>query len=160
MLNQSYEPMSVCTVKRATILVLLDKAEMVEQKYGAVVRSQLTAVPCPSVIRVLRYIKSPYRKIELSRKNILRRDGQQCQYCGTKKLQLTIDHIMPRSRGGGSTWENLITACVKCNIRKGNRTPEEAHMPLLTTPRKPNHVAFLQHLSGEVEESWRQYLFM
>lgn len=83
-----------------------------------------------------------------------------CQYCGSPSAPLTIDHIIPRSRGGGDTWENLTTACIVCNNRKGNRTPEEARMRLLTQPRKPNHVLFLRQYIGRVDESWKPYLFM
>jgi len=159
-LNQSYEPISVCSAKKALLLLFLTKAEMVEQHAGIGIRSMRETYPYPSVIRLSAYLRVPFKKIELSRKNILRRDGFQCQYCGTRQPPLTVDHIIPRSRGGADQWENLTTACVKCNNRKGNRTPEEAHMKLLSVPRKPHHVLFLKHYAGKVDDTWRAYLFM
>lgn len=159
-LNQSYEPISVCSAKKALLLLVLTKAEMVEVRSSLVVRTVRERFPFPSVIRLSAYLRVPFRKIELSRKNILRRDGLRCQYCSTSHPPLTVDHVIPRSRGGNDTWENLTTACVKCNNKKGNRTPEEARMRLTTAPRKPHPVLFLKHYLGKVEETWRPYLFM
>jgi 5-methylcytosine-specific restriction endonuclease McrA len=102
----------------------------------------------------------PYRRVELSRKNILRRDGFRCQYCGSHSHPLTLDHVIPKSRGGGDAWENLVAACIPCNNRKGSRTPEEAGLRLLSYPRKPNHIVFLSHFMGKVDEPWKQYLFI
>lgn len=133
---------------------------MVEQRTTLAVRTVREAYPFPSVIRLSAYLRVPFKRIELSRKNILRRDGFQCQYCGGKTPPLTVDHIIPRSRGGPDQWDNLVSACVRCNNKKGNRTPEEARMPLLSIPRKPHHVLFLKHYAGKVEETWRPYLFM
>ena len=133
---------------------------MVEARSSLAVRSIRSTYPYPSVIRLCAYLRVPFKKIELSRKNILRRDGFQCQYCATRKPPLTVDHIIPRSRGGGDQWENLTAACVKCNNRKGNRTPEESNMPLLSSPRRPHHVLFLKHYAGKVDDTWRPYLFM
>lgn len=158
-LNQSYEPILICSVRKALLLLLLDKAELVETRNGSLIRSVRHAYPYPSVIRLHAYIRMPYKKVELSRRNILRRDGFACQYCGTRSAPLTIDHVIPRSRGGGDTWENLVTACIPCNNRKGNRTPEEAGMRLRNVPRKPNHIVFLRNFMGSVESEWRPYLF-
>ena len=159
-LNQSYEPISVCSAKKALLLLFLTKAELVEQHDFLVIRSVRDSYPYPTVIRLGAYLRVPFKKIELSRKNILRRDGFQCQYCNSRKPPLTVDHIIPRSRGGADQWENLATACVKCNNRKGNRTIEEAGMPLLSVPRKPHRVLFLKHFAGKVDDTWRPYLFM
>ncbi|MCS7000627.1 MAG: HNH endonuclease [Bacteroidota bacterium] len=158
-LNQSYEPILICSVKKALLLLFLNKAELVESRNGAVIRSVRAAYPFPSVIRLHAYIHLPYKKVELSRRNILRRDGFACQYCGTRSAPLTIDHVIPRSRGGNDTWENLVTACIPCNNRKGNRTPEEAGMRLRSVPRKPNHIVFLRNFMGTIEQEWRPYLF-
>ncbi|MCX8050874.1 MAG: HNH endonuclease [Chlorobi bacterium] len=158
-LNQSYEPISICSVRKACLLLLLKKAELVEARDGYVIRSVRNTYPFPSVIRLQSYIRVPYKKVEPSRRNILRRDGYACQYCGTRSATLTIDHVVPRSRGGGDTWENLVTACVPCNNRKGNRTPEEAGMRLRSVPRKPNHIVFLRNFMGSLEAEWRPYLF-
>lgn len=159
-LNQSYEPISICSTKKALLLLFLFKADVVEVHESRLLRSVRESYPCPSVIRLCAYLRVPYRKIELSRKNILRRDGFKCQYCGTTAPTLTVDHIIPRSRGGSDQWDNLTTACVSCNNRKGNRTPDEANMKLLTPAKKPHHVMFLKHYVGKVDETWRPYLFM
>jgi 5-methylcytosine-specific restriction endonuclease McrA len=101
----------------------------------------------------------PYRRILLSRKNVLRRDGQRCQYCGNRD-SLTVDHVYPKSRGGPDTWENLVAACVPCNNRKGNRTPDEANMKLRRRPFRPSHVMFIRDYVGSLEETWKPYLFL
>lgn len=142
------------------ILLFLTKAEIVVARQNRSIRTISRVFPFPSVIRLIQYIKMPYKKIELSRKNILRRDDAQCQYCGTKKGTMTLDHIIPKSWGGTDTWDNLITACVKCNNKKGNRTPEEAKMPLRKKPRKPHYIIFLKQYLGSGENEWKQFLFM
>lgn len=159
-LNQSYEPISVCSVKKALLLLFLTKAEMVECREGIALQSMNALYPFPSVIRLSSYIRVPYKKVELSRKNILRRDNFRCQYCGSHTHPLTLDHIQPRSRGGRDSWENLVAACIPCNNRKGSRTPDEAGMKLASIPRKPNHIVFLKHFMGKVEEPWKPYLFV
>lgn len=152
--------MSVCNVRKAVILLYLGKAELIEAHRSLQVRSVSMSMPFPSIVRLSVYIHIPYKKIILSRKNILRRDGHRCQYCNRGDVSLTVDHIVPRSAGGEDTWENLITACVECNNRKGNRIPERAHMQLLRKPIKPNHVTFIRHFVGRVDERWKPYLFM
>lgn len=159
-LNQSYEPISICSTRKALLLLLLTKAEVVEQRPSYSIRSVRASFPFPSVIRLSAYLRVPYKKIELSRKNILRRDAFRCQYCGRGGAPLTIDHVIPRSRGGEDQWENLVCACIHCNNKKGNRTPDEAHMRLRSVPRKPHHILFLKHYLGAVDETWRPYLFM
>ncbi len=159
-LNQNYEPMSVCNVKKAIILLFLGKAELIEAANGKVLHSVSMTMPFPSVVRLSLYIRVPYKKIILSRKNILRRDGHRCQYCGRGDLPLTIDHVIPRSRNGEETWENLVCACVHCNNKKGDRTPEEASMQLIRKPIRPNHVTFIRHFVSNVDERWKPYLFM
>lgn len=159
-LNQNYEPMSVCNVQKAVILLYLGKAELIAKYDGRVLRSVTTSIPVPSIVRIGMYIKIPYKKIVLSRKNILRRDNHKCQYCGSTESPLTIDHVVPKARGGEETWENLITACIRCNNRKGDRTPEEAHLTARSTPRRPSHLLFLKHVAGHVDEQWKPYLYM
>ncbi|MCO5250112.1 MAG: HNH endonuclease [Candidatus Kapabacteria bacterium] len=160
MLNQSYEPITVCSAKKAFLLIYLLKAELVEVRTNKSIRTINRAFPYPSVIKLVSYIKMPYKRIDLSRKNILKRDNHRCQYCGKKTLDITIDHIIPKSRGGMDTWDNLVAACVRCNNRKGNRTPDEAGMKLLSKPRRPNHIMFLKQYIGRTEDSWRPFLFM
>ncbi len=117
-------------------------------------------MPFPSIVKLSMYVKVPYKRIILSRKNILRRDGHRCQFCGRSDLTLTIDHVMPISRGGEDSWENLVCACVKCNNRKGDRTPDEAAMPLIRRPMRPNHVSFISHFVARMDERWKPYLFL
>ena len=157
-LNQSYEPLTICSPQRAIALIFLAKAEILETYKDRFLRTVNRKYALPSVIRLHQYVKMPFRSVEISRKNIIKRDGAKCQYCGTK-IQLTIDHVLPKSRGGEDTWDNLVTACIKCNNSKGNRTPKEANMKLMTIPKKPNYIVFLRTTLGNIEENWKQYLF-
>jgi len=158
-LNLNYEPMSVCSAKRAIILLYLEKAEMIERNHEYV-HSVSTAIPLPSIVRLSRMIHVPRKRILLNRKNIIKRDSHQCQYCGTHEGPVTVDHITPKDQGGEDTWENLVCACTKCNSKKRNRTPKEAGMILLRNPRKPGYLFFIQHLIGIPDERWKPYLFM
>ncbi len=159
LLNQNYEPMSVTSAKKAIVLIYLGKAEIIE-RHPYLVRSVSTVLPMPSIVRLVRFIQVPRKRILLTRRNILKRDGHRCQYCGTTRSPLTVDHVVPRDHGGTDSWENLVCACVRCNTRKGNRTPEEAGMRLLRQPRKPNNLFFIQHFVGVSDERWKPYLFM
>jgi len=159
LLNRNYEPMSVVSARKAVVLIYLQKVEIIE-RHKAMVRSVTIAIPLPSIVRLVKYAPVPRKRIVLSRRNILKRDGQRCQYCGTAKPPLTIDHVIPRNRKGRDTWENLVTACIKCNNKKGNRTPEEAGMKLLRQPRRPSQLYFIQHFVGVSDHRWKPYLFM
>lgn len=159
-LNQNYEAMSICNVQRAVILLYLGKAELVASKNSKKIRSVSRAVPYPTIVRLMIYIRVPYKKIVLSRKNILRRDGYRCQYCSRGDVTLTIDHIVPKSKGGDDTWENLVAACVNCNNKKGDRTPEESKMTLYKKPTKPSHITFMKHFVGKIDDEWKPYLYM
>jgi len=159
-LNHNYEPLSVCNVRKAVILLYLGKAELVEARNGDLVRSVRISMPLPSIVRLSLFVRVPYKKIILSRKNILRRDSHRCQYCGRGDVPLTVDHIIPKARGGTDSWENLVCACVRCNNKKGDRTPADSHMQLHRKPFRPNHVMFLRNFSGRVDEGWKPYLFM
>src|SRR5688572_31554523 len=156
-LNQDYSAISLCSVHKAFILLYLEKAEMLEKSESGLLRSVSVTYPKPSVIRLQRYVHIPYKGITLSRHNIMRRDHFQCQYCGSNK-NLTLDHLFPRSRGGKSSWSNLITACNGCNTRKGDRTPEEAGLVLKQLPKKPTLVAFLRLQASNYHQSWSNYL--
>lgn len=158
-LNQDYRAVSVCSVERAVVLLLLRKAEMVHAHPARVIRSARAQHPWPSIVRLKVYVQVPYRGIMLTRRNVLRRDRYRCQYCGTGE-RLTIDHVLPKSRGGQDTWENLVAACVPCNNRKGNRTPEEAGMQLARPPFRPSHVMFIRDYVGTFDEQWKPYLFL
>ena len=158
-LNQNYEPLSVCSVRRAMLLIMRGKAEAVE-KLEAVVRSVSQEFAVPSVVRLERYIYAPRRRVVLSKRNVLKRDRNQCQYCGRHDGKLTIDHVVPRTRGGPSTWENMVCACSACNNKKGERRPEQVGMKLRRTPKRPNNVSFLRNLMGAGHQRWKPYLFI
>ncbi len=159
-LNQNYEPLTVCSVKRAVVMMLLGKVEMIETMDGHMLHSVSTAIRVPSVVRLGFYVKVPRKRIFLSRKNIIKRDGHRCMYCGRSEGSMTVDHVIPKRMGGRDTWENLVCACTKCNNRKGDRTPEQANMTLIKRPRKPNHLMFIQRFIGISDDSWKPYLFM
>jgi len=158
-LNQDYQPISVCSVQRSVKLVFLEKAELLHDDPEKIIRTVNNEYSYPSVIRLRRYIRLPYAKIVLSRRNVMKRDNHTCQYCGVKS-DLTLDHVLPRSRGGADSWENLVTACNHCNVKKGNRTPEEARMPLNIKPYRPVHITFFQNLLNGVQDHWKPYLYM
>jgi 5-methylcytosine-specific restriction endonuclease McrA len=157
-LNQDYSAISVCSVQKAFLLVYLSKAEMVAETPNECLRSVSRIFPKPSIIRLHHYVHMPYRNgVVLTRQNLFKRDSNCCQYCGATR-ELTLDHVMPRSRGGKTSWENLITACKSCNSRKGDLTPEEARMPMRSRPFKPNFVLFLRDFNGKISEEWMLYL--
>lgn len=136
LLNQNYEPLNVCSMRRAIVLVVVGKAEVLENGRGYI-HTPTRAFPRPSVIRLVYMIHRPRPRARLTRKEIFRRDNYTCQYCGRRTRDLTLDHVVPRRRGGAHTWENLVSACRVCNRRKGGKTLEEAHMRLLRQPYEP-----------------------
>jgi 5-methylcytosine-specific restriction endonuclease McrA len=158
-LNQSYEPIHVCSARRAIVLVYRGRAEIVEA-LDLTIHTVSKKFPVPSVVRLGLYVRVPPKPMTLSKRNVLKRDGFQCQYCGTRSGPMTVDHVVPRTRGGRDTWENMVCACLKCNNRKGDRTPEQAGTKLLRRPRLPNHVTFIKHFVGVPDRRWRPYLFM
>jgi 5-methylcytosine-specific restriction endonuclease McrA len=158
-LNQDYCALTICSVERAMILVLLQKADVVETMPNRFVRSPSNRFPWPSIVRLKVYVRVPYKRIMISRKNILRRDRFRCQYCDSRD-RLTVDHVVPKSRGGKDTWENLVTACTPCNNKKGNRTPDEARMSLRRRPFRPTHVMYIRDFIGTVDDTWKPYLFL
>ncbi|MEI7811086.1 MAG: HNH endonuclease, partial [Ignavibacteria bacterium] len=139
-LNQSYEPLSICNVRKAVILIILNKAQTVSGKADKYLHSSYKSITWPSVIRLNKFVPVPYRKVIVTRKNILKRDQYKCSYCGRGDLALTVDHIIPKSRGGEETWENLVAACIVCNNRKSDKTLEESDLKLRIKPYKPNHI--------------------
>ena len=160
-LNYSYEPLQFCSAKRAIIMIFNERAEFIESD-GYVIRSPTTTFKLPAVIRVLNIVKrSKRRGISFSKKNILRRDNFTCQYCGVSNYCLTVDHVLPRSRGGKSNWINVVAACKPCNLKKGNQTPSERGMRLLQKPSKPEfYWPFFNIPTGPTShlEIWRKYL--
>src|SRR3990170_4226237 len=156
-LNATYEPLTVVPIRRAVVLVVRNKAELVhtrEQRW----HSEHLDIPVPTVIRLRRYVRVPYRRrIALSRRAVFARDLNRCQYCGGSAENL--DHVVPRSRGGTHEWDNVVAACRPCNTRKGNRTPHEAGMALRATPQPPHqHGWLLVGLGSPPHPSWDAYL--
>jgi 5-methylcytosine-specific restriction endonuclease McrA len=158
-LNASFEPINVCTVRRAAVLVLKEKAETLERAMGPL-RSERLELERPTVIRLIAYVQIPRdahgRKI--TRKAVLARDAWTCQYCGRQATGLTVDHVIPRSRGGQSVWENIVASCAPCNRKKGSLTPREARMHPRSRPRPPGPTVFIRLASPRVPTAWQPYL--
>ncbi len=157
-LNQNYEPLNVCNVRRAIVLVLRGKAEVLESARG-VVHSASATFLMPSVIRLISMIRRPRPKLRLTRKEVFARDNWRCVYCGRETKDLTLDHVLPRHRGGQHTWENLVSACKPCNHKKAGRTPQEARMTMYREPSAPRvsiYHAFFQYLVHQ--EEWRKFV--
>jgi 5-methylcytosine-specific restriction endonuclease McrA len=162
-LNASYEPINICGARRALVLVLKGVART-EEEQGAMLHASRVRMPMPSVIRLLEYRRIPHQTRALSRKNILLRDRNTCQYCSCVLTtgDLTLDHVLPRSRGGLSTWENLVACCHDCNRRKGNQLLHELQdMRLMREPR-PFSLHTSRHIMrmlGSGDANWRKYLY-
>jgi 5-methylcytosine-specific restriction endonuclease McrA len=155
-LNASFEPLSVVPSRRAACLVLDEKAEVVEHD-GTLLRSESLSLPNPLVIRLLYMVKVPYhRRTALSRRAVFARDDHRCQYCGS--VADSIDHVVPKSRGGLHVWENVAAACRRCNLDKRDRTPDEAGMKLAKRPHTPRELAWVTVAVGSVPDAWRPYL--
>ena len=155
-LNATYEPLSVVSSRRAICLVLGDKADLIEHD-ESFLRSERLSLPNPSVIRLRYVVKVPYhRRTSLSRRAVFARDDNRCQYCAG--IADSLDHVMPRSRGGLHIWENVVAACRKCNLGKRDRTPDEAGMKLAKTPLIPKVLAWVTVAAGSVPDLWKPYL--
>ena len=157
-LNASYEPLNVTSVRRAHVLVFKGKAEVIEQ-LPQPLHSSTHTFPWPHVIRLVHYVRVPravQRKI--SRRALFARDGWRCAYCGSTAGRLTLDHVVPRSRGGESVWENVVTSCAPCNHKKGDRLLEETSMELRRLPRPPAPALFIQIASPTIPTRWQPYL--
>jgi 5-methylcytosine-specific restriction endonuclease McrA len=157
-LNTTYEPLNVCSVRRALVLLLKGKAEVLEQS-GSAFRSERAAYEVPLVIRLHSYVSIPRRpsSSRISRRAVFARDRHRCQYCGSDR-HLTVDHVVPRSKGGADTWDNLVTSCAPCNRKKGDRLPHLAGLRLVRKPRPPEPAAFVFLHVDHIHESWRPYL--
>ena len=155
-LNATFEPLSIVSARRAVWLVLSEKAEIIEDA-GSQIPSVSISIPGPLVIRLRYLVKVPYhRRTALSRRAVFARDDHRCQYCGD--IADSIDHVMPRSRGGMHIWENVTAACRRCNLHKRDRTPEEAGMRLSSKPHAPRELAWIAVSVGRVPDAWKQYL--
>ncbi len=159
LLNANYEPLNVCNIRRAVSLVLLGKAEILEDSDRLVYTSS-GSLNVPSVVRMRYQVRRPIPRLRLSRHSVLARDNYECQYCGSTR-ELTIDHVVPRWVGGPHTWENLVACCRKCNLKKGDKTPVQANMKLKKQPKRPNYVPYLslqKYLKAMTREDWLFYL--
>lgn len=159
MLNATYEPINVCSVRRATVLVLKARAEVIE-KAGASLHSESLTLPRPVVIRLTTYVRIPRdaHRRKITRRAVFARDRWTCQYCGGVRGTLTIDHVVPRSKGGTSAWENIVTCCAPCNRRKADRMPRQAGMVPMHSPKAPHPQVFVHVASSTIHPVWEQYL--
>ena len=157
-LNATFEPINVCTVRRAVVLLLKDKAEVIEHGDWQL-HSATHTIAGPVVIRLVTYVRIPRdtHRRKITRRAVFARDNWTCQYCGSRS-SLTVDHVVPRSKGGLSSWENIVASCAPCNRRKGNALPRQAGMRLLRQPRTPSVHVFIQVASPSIPAAWRQYL--
>jgi 5-methylcytosine-specific restriction endonuclease McrA len=157
-LNENYLPLNICRVRRAVVLVLVGKAEVVENGRGYFSASS-GSYEIPSVIRLIYLVRRQSHPRKMTKMEIFNRDKYTCQYCGREGRELTLDHVMPRRLNGQHTWENIVAACIPCNRKKAGRTPTEAGMPLLRAPRAPGNIGFyvpFQYLRARSE--WEKYL--
>jgi 5-methylcytosine-specific restriction endonuclease McrA len=159
-LNQNYEPLNVCNVRRAIVLVIDGKAEILEA-HDTWVASASRQFPSPSVIRLVYLIRRPRPRVKLTRREVFIRDEFTCQYCGRQAGELTIDHVVPRSRGGVHSWDNLVSACKSCNHRKGGKSLGEARMNLRRQPFEPSagvYYTIQRRLDTAVINGWEKFL--
>ena len=158
-LNQNYEPLNICRVRRAIVLLYRGKAEMLEDGSGFI-QSVTYTFPVPSVIRLAYFIKRPRSQPKLTRLEVFNRDLYTCQYCGKETHQLTLDHVIPRHQSGEHNWGNVVSACIPCNRRKAGRTPEQAGMRLLRLPSPPrsNTLYYIPYRYLQTQNGWQKYL--
>jgi 5-methylcytosine-specific restriction endonuclease McrA len=159
-LNQNYEPLNICNARRAVVLVFGGKAEILETHDSLIATSQ-DVFPYPSVIRLICLIRAPRARVKLTRREIFLRDSFTCQYCGRRTSDLTLDHVIPRHRGGPHTWENLTSACKTCNHRKGGKSVQEARMVLKRQPFEPSpgrYYAIERRLEQRINDDWFKFL--
>lgn len=160
-LDAEWRPLRIEPWQRAIADFFLGKVEVIEYSRDRTIRGATRSYPMPSVVRLVSHFKRERIRIKFSRLNINARDGFACQYCGARQMteDLTFDHVVPRSRGGRTTWENIVTCCAQCNVEKANRTPAEAGMALLSRPRKPRYLPAVQVKMGKnsIPEEWRPY---
>ena len=157
-LNATFEPVNVCSVRRAVVLLLKEKAEMVEHASWEL-RSEHTALSRPVVIRLVTYVRVPRdaHRRKITRRAVFARDNWTCQYCGSRS-NLTVDHVIPRSKGGDSSWTNIVASCAPCNRRKGDALPRQVGMQLRKQPRTPSAHVFIHVASPTIPVAWQQYL--
>jgi 5-methylcytosine-specific restriction endonuclease McrA len=159
LLNQSYEPLLIINWKKAILLSLLNKAEIIKE-YNSIVRSQSFSMKLPSVIRLTKkYYKPKFQKIRFNKKNVLIRDGFKCQYCGKvlEEKSFTCDHVIPKSKGGKSCWTNIVSCCSFCNLTKANKNLKETGMKLIKEPSCPSVSTFFYLKEKDIPDEWREF---
>lgn len=159
-LNRDFEPLNICNLRRASVLLYLGKAEVLHTD-GRLISTLGGVTTAPSVLRLRHQVRRPRPRLRLSRRSILARDNYTCQYCGETGKEMTIDHIIPRRLGGRDTWDNLVACCRKCNGKKGDKHPHQVGMALVRQPRQPGFIPFVslsKFVQGTHHEVWRQYL--
>lgn len=159
-LNSNYEPLNVCSLRRAIGLLVLGKADVLLHRETPVITG-IGSVRAPSVLRMRYQVKRPMPQLRLSRHSVLARDNHTCQYCGARGKELTIDHVVPRWCGGPNSWDNLVACCRRCNLKKADKTPQQAHMKLARKPKRPHFVPYLSlpiYLKAQGRQEWRDFL--
>ena len=159
-LNSNFEPLNVCSLRRALSLMILGKAEVLQQRDQPIFTAH-GEVGAPSVLKMRYMVKRPMPQLRLSRHAVLARDNYTCQYCGVRGKDLTIDHVIPRWCGGPHTWDNLVACCRRCNLKKGDKTPQQAHMKLARPPKRPHFVPYLSlplYLKAQNRGDWEMFL--
>ena len=159
LLNQSYQPLMTLNAKRAIILSFTEKVDILE-RYSDKIYSVNLTILLPSVIRLKNYVHIKHKQLPLNRKNILKRDNNICQYCKKNDSFMTIDHVIPKDKGGHESWSNLVTACKSCNTKKGNLILKDINMTLIKKPKKPSILYSIQYALNSSQNSWKPYLFM
>ncbi|MBX3118717.1 MAG: HNH endonuclease [Fimbriimonadaceae bacterium] len=160
LLNVNYEPLNVCTMRRAMSLLLLGKADVIHDREHPLVTGR-GEVRAPSVMKMRYSVRRPMPQLRLSRHSILARDNYTCQYCGTKGRDLTLDHVVPKWAGGPGSWDNLVACCRRCNLKKGDKTPQQAGMRLAKKPKRPHFIPYLSlpvYLQARNRQEWQDYL--
>lgn len=156
LLNTTFEPLTVVTARRALKLLFSKKAHSIEEG-GAFIQTIRARVRIPSVIQIVYYIRKPYMAPKFSKRSVFIRDGYNCQYCGKHTPKPTIDHIIPRSKGGKTNWSNVVTACHACNNRKGDRSLKESGMRLIKDPQEPKFLVYSAIISPARVKKWERY---
>ncbi len=161
-LNSDYEPLNVCNLRRAVILIYLGKADVLHASEAAgALEARDTWGEVPSVVKLRYHVRRPLPDLKLSRRSIFARDNFTCQYCGAQSRDLTIDHILPKRHGGPMAWDNLVACCRRCNTKKGDKMLQHTGMKLMRPPRRPRYVPYIsltKYVSGTKNDVWRSYL--
>jgi 5-methylcytosine-specific restriction endonuclease McrA len=159
-LNSDFEPLNVCNARRALVMVILGKAEVLHHR-AEPIRYVGGTLAAPSVVKLRHHVKRPIPELKLSRRTIFARDLYTCQYCGATSKDMTVDHVVPRRHGGATSWDNLVTACRRCNMKKGDKLLHQTNMQLIRPPRRPKYTPYIsltKYVAGRANETWRDYL--